>query len=403
MKALDFASEIGNGKSTLAFPAKEKSFKVMIDSLVEQNERHLHMQPIIERVPQLLRNSASNNKDYDPMMVSIGPYHHGKKEFQMAEKVKPIMAQLYVSGSSGTLHEFYIAILPKLNDLKSYYVKGSTNEYSNEEFATMMLLDGCLVLAIIELFDSAFSHKWQIYMDEINCLDMHAQAYFIYDILWLMENQLPLKVLQLLMSLKCKGGDGMKMISTFLDFGVYRDIKPGREIKKPSTFFRSVTKLKAKGIYVRCSGYYHLTSIKFRSFFFVGLLDLPIIIISPSRRIAFSNLIAYELTLGDDNMCSQTSYINFMKSLINHPDDVKELRSKHILINEQYSSDKEVVNIMKSITTCLMTHDLCEEVREMIKKHYNSKVKTWIAKLIHNYFSSPWAFMAFLAAILVVA
>ncbi|XAR68342.1 hypothetical protein NMG60_11003436 [Bertholletia excelsa] len=448
MAALDSANEISYGNSTLAFPAEEESFKIMIDSLVEQNERHLYSQCIIERVPQLLQNSGSNNKDYDPMMVSIGPYHHGKKRLQRAEKVKPIMAQLYVFGSGRTLHEFYIAILPKVNDLKSYYVKGSTDKYSNEEFATMMLLDGCLVWVIIEAFASSFGHECQIYMDEIDCLGMHAWPCLAYDILWLMENQLPFEVLQLLMSLKYEGDDGMKKMSTFLDLRVYGDAKPVREIKVDASdilakqqplhllelsyltgngdpisqkkrprsksganyklseafyFFRSVSELKAKGIFVRCNGSYSATSVKFRSFFFVGLVDLPIIIISPGRRIVCSNLIAYELTQGDANRGMQTYFTNFMKSLINHPDDVKELRSKHVLISEQYSSDEEVVNIMKSITIYPITcDDPYKDIREMIQKHYNSKAKTWIAEFIHNYFSSPWVIIAFLAAILVV-
>lgn len=36
--------------------------------------------PLIERVLPILRRNKDNDKHYDPIMVSIGPYHHGKPE-----------------------------------------------------------------------------------------------------------------------------------------------------------------------------------------------------------------------------------------------------------------------------------------------------------------------------------
>ncbi|XAR68345.1 hypothetical protein NMG60_11003440 [Bertholletia excelsa] len=68
-------------------------------------------------------------------MVSIGYYHHGKEELQMTEKVKPIVASMFVSNSGKTLYEFDSAILPEVTSLKSCYEEGSMDKYSEEEFA----------------------------------------------------------------------------------------------------------------------------------------------------------------------------------------------------------------------------------------------------------------------------
>ncbi|XAR68352.1 hypothetical protein NMG60_11003448 [Bertholletia excelsa] len=443
MEASGSSNEINSDDSTPGFLAKESS-ELAID--IPQMDLDMDFQEPrkIERVPLLLRNSQSNNKDYNPKMVSIGPYHHGKVELQEAERVKLVIAKLFVAHSGKTLNELCGMILPIVNDLKSCYAEVSLTEYSAKKFATMMLLDGCLVLAFIELNALPFEGQRRSYMDEIKRLGMHAWTCFISDIRCLVENQLPFRVLQLLLNLIYKGDDGMKMINTYLNASIDKAIKAevhvssilakqqplhlleltimtsrlcySRRKKRSSKpqkkqtfleylhFFRSISELKAKGIFVRCSGSPSPTSVKFKSFFFFGLLDLPSMIISLDTRVVLSNIIAYELTTGDENMLLQLSFINLMKSLINHPEDVEELRSKHILRSEHYSSDEEVVKIVNSITTFPMEFiEIYEEVKESIQRHYNSKAKTWIAQFIHIYFSSPWAFIAFLGAIFAMA
>ncbi|KAH7855962.1 hypothetical protein Vadar_031041 [Vaccinium darrowii] len=92
------------------------------------------------------------------------------------------------------------------------------------------------------------------------------------------------------------------------------------------------------------------------------------------------------------------AFVNFMKSLINTRDDVKELRARNILFSS-YTSDEEVVQLFNNIPTFgLEDFNIYDEVKHRIHEHYNNKVKTWFAELIHNYFSSPWTFIAFVAA-----
>ncbi|XP_057802046.1 uncharacterized protein LOC131017342 [Salvia miltiorrhiza] len=167
--------------------------------------------------------------------------------------------------------------------------------------------------------------------------------------------------------------------------------------------FRSVTELKAKGIHFR-PGPTSLMDVSFKSNFFYSTLHLREWILTPNTKVLFKNLVAYELSPGSPANREVTSYyITFMKSLIDRPEDVKELREKKIFINK-LGSDQEVFNIYKDINTHGADNPMIfHAVKDKIQEHYNSNIKTWMAELIHNYFRSPWTMTAFLAAAALLA
>lgn len=53
----------------------------------------------MEKVPLTIRENENTKGHFDPRVVSVGPYHHGKEKLEMAERIKPIVAQLFVSSS----------------------------------------------------------------------------------------------------------------------------------------------------------------------------------------------------------------------------------------------------------------------------------------------------------------
>lgn len=87
----------------------------------------------------------------------------------------------------------------------------------------------------------------------------------------------------------------------------------------------------------------------------------------------FLNLIAYEMC--PDNFRTKyevTSYISFLESLIDYPDDVKELRSAHILHN-LLGCDKEVAQLFNEIGTDLVPNtEVYNEVILQVQSHYKS-------------------------------
>ncbi|KAL0349398.1 UNVERIFIED_CONTAM: hypothetical protein Sangu_1167600, partial [Sesamum angustifolium] len=124
----------------------------------------------------------------------------------------------------------------------------------------------------------------------------------------------------------------------------------GRDLRKELHSFRSVTNLKAKGIEVEPSSSRSLKDVEFKSGFFCAQLKLPTWFVSLYTKIFFLNMIAFELSPNNFNNHMVTSYINLMKSLIESPKDVKELREKKILFNF-LGSDEQVLKVYQEIDT----------------------------------------------------
>ncbi|GMN55504.1 hypothetical protein TIFTF001_024614 [Ficus carica] len=164
--------------------------------------------------------------------------------------------------------------------------------------------------------------------------------------------------------------------------------------------FRNVQELKAAGIDLKLSKTCSLADITFNSSFFTGWLNLPPMIVDDSTKPKFLNLIAYESC--PDNFRTNyevTSYISFLDSLIDHANDVKELRRPKILRN-LLGSDEEVASLFNEIATDLVPNlELYKDVKSKIQKHYDNKWRTWMAEAYHDHFSSPWTILAFIAAL----
>lgn len=165
--------------------------------------------------------------------------------------------------------------------------------------------------------------------------------------------------------------------------------------------FRSVTELIAKGIKFKPSETNRLADVAFTPHLFTGHLKLPQIIIDHTTKAKFLNLIALEMCLDDDNHKYEvTSYICFLDSLIDHSQDVMQLRKAGIIYN-MLGNDEQVAKLFNEITTDLIVtnSDVYKIVKLGIERHYHTRWKSWIAKLIHDHFDSPWTIVAFTAAI----
>ena len=165
--------------------------------------------------------------------------------------------------------------------------------------------------------------------------------------------------------------------------------------------FRHIRELKAAGIHFQPSGTSFLTDISFESHFFYGYLKLPVLFIDDSTKPMFLNLVAYEMCPDAPDDYAVTSFLCFLNDLIDHPDDVKELRSKKILYNG-LGSDDEVAQIFNEIGDGLIDFDVYEDVKDDIQKHYDKRMNTWIAQAYHDHCSSPWTIIAVIAAVLII-
>ncbi|XXG51812.1 hypothetical protein AAC387_Pa03g0301 [Persea americana] len=168
--------------------------------------------------------------------------------------------------------------------------------------------------------------------------------------------------------------------------------------------FRPISELKAAGILVRASNSKSLSlnNIKLRKSCFDSYLELPQIIIDDSTKTCLLNLAAYEMC--PDGSLGQPviiSYICFLDSLIYNADDVKELRSRNIILN-RLGSDEEVVNLFRELATNLspgfnaysnVTHGM-----ELHSQRRFNRPRIWIGQFLRMYCTIPCTAISLTAA-----
>ncbi|CAA2984196.1 Hypothetical predicted protein [Olea europaea subsp. europaea] len=84
--------------------SKDERF-ISVENYVEDTTDKLQ----IQRIPSFLRDKPSNKTCYDPLVVSIGPYHHGKPQLDAFEKLKITVAQKFVRayGNQVSIKQLY--------------------------------------------------------------------------------------------------------------------------------------------------------------------------------------------------------------------------------------------------------------------------------------------------------
>ncbi|BFG37917.1 hypothetical protein CerSpe_241910 [Prunus speciosa] len=170
----------------------------------------------------------------------------------------------------------------------------------------------------------------------------------------------------------------------------------GKEDCSPS--FRNAQELKAAGVHFRRSKTSSLKDVSFASQGFAGFLSLPPI--NEDAMSLFLNLIAYEMCPDFRNDFAVTSYFGFLSSLIAHPKDAKQLRSARILCNLR-GSDEALADLFHEIGPDLvLAHPMYKSINAKLEQHYKTKWKAWFAQFFEDHFSSPWAMLAFIGALI---
>ncbi|XP_059462801.1 UPF0481 protein At3g47200-like [Corylus avellana] len=388
--------------------------------------------PKIQKVPFLLRDHKDVAKYFEPRVVSLGPIHHGKPKYRKAEKYKLVLANKFVK-ESGKAESLYAQIEKKISKLKDYFNEEVTaKKYDDEKLAGMLFVDGCAVLQFIYYHEAEEKFKdKKIKNDQV--------AFWKHD-LFLLENQLPYQLLEDLMELSEKKETLQDSMDRFIEnHANCKDPKMTSSTEKPAHLldrlrtrllflgdeekkrnnkssteniegdwqsYRNVQELRAAGIQLSPSTTNSLADVSFSDKsinVYPGYLYLPQITVDDSMGPKLLNLVAYEMCPDFDNDFGITSYICFVDSLIDHPEDVKELRKGKILHN-LLGSDKEVSQLFNEIATDLVPNpEIYADVKKQIQKCYSSKWKTWIAQCYNDHFSSPWTIVGFLAAFLALA
>ncbi|KAD6795833.1 hypothetical protein E3N88_06729 [Mikania micrantha] len=401
----------------------------------------------IHKVPGgMVREKEDYEKYYVPKVVSIGPYHFDNQKLKSIEKIKPIFAMRLLSNEKETLRSLYkkLGEPETVQELRNSYEAKSTDKFCDKAFTKMMLLDGCFILYYI-LF--IFGRK----PETCRALLKSHQIVFVHQDLFLLENQIPFKVLREVMKLlnidcskittfiygnilasgTCKTSwlgsvlctrsnesrqDESKrgLMNTDPDHILhllhrsltYKDQVPSKVSSPINNYrctFRNVNDLVDVGIHFKPSETKSLAHIEFCKgcwWFSAAKVILPPITVDDSTKPMLLNLIAYEMWSHEAYDAGVTSYVCLLDTLIDNPEDVKVLRKAGVLENS-LGSDKEVAKLFNEIGTDLVPNNLAYmEAKNMIQSHYVSWSNTLYSQLKHEYVKSPWAFLALLGAVM---
>ncbi|KAK9101943.1 hypothetical protein Sjap_019197 [Stephania japonica] len=380
----------------------------------------------IFKVPHNLR--VVNEKVFIPQAVSIGPIHHKKLErYEGMGKYKlHYLKQFLRRRPSITLKACMKDCVRMLKShektARECYADDIT--LTSDEFVEMMMLDGCFIVELflrsrnqLELglhseYDPLFDHRYLLNM--------------IFEDLLLLENQLPFFVLKALFNFinnACQLPNlwEISFLELALEFVGYNE-EDASTLQEPSHLLDlkyktgilserinegdedegfsylkipTATQLWEAGVKFRATPLGTcLLNIKFEN----GTLEIPTIEVDHNTEQLFRNLIAYE-------QCHirrpyMANYFIVMDDLINSPGDVALLNRKGIIINN-LGGDEEVSNLVNKMlknATFENKNFQYKNLYEKVNQYYQTPWHKQKAKLKHDYFNSPWSFIAFLAA-----
>ncbi|KAL5564841.1 hypothetical protein UlMin_028005 [Ulmus minor] len=408
----------------------------------------------IQWIPRIMKKEEFRDY-YRQRAMKIGPLRPYSED-----KLKLKLAAQYIRNSDKTSNELLVSIKKEIETLSTCFHNEvlkynevhdvGTDSYNRwlRYLARMLLVDGCSILQFI------YCRVW----DKLKELQIdNGQASMIEQDLFLMQNQIPFQVLEILMDQLPRVGAfsrtvlqksidnfiGMNLMTpenvlkrSYLDF--FKEKHPvhlldilrsgllygfdtsnigrsrDRRSRDPSSkndsnreYFCNIQQLKAAGIKMESSGTSCLGDVTFTSFgWFRARLKLPPLIVNDATGRKLWNLIAYEMCPENYNSdYGVTSYVSLLDSLIDNEEDVKELRSARILRN-QLSTDKEVVELFNEIGYNTVSDQAYHQVKQRIQRHCDSLWPTTqflIVQFKQEYFRNPWSFIALLGSIAVLA
>uniref|UniRef100_A0A0A8YGX6 Uncharacterized protein n=1 Tax=Arundo donax TaxID=35708 RepID=A0A0A8YGX6_ARUDO len=404
----------------------------MLEHTGSSVERERWSKPSIYRVPNWLKSMTKQSEAYQPRLVSLGPFHHGKPDLHPMEEHKQRAVLHIVKRSGKQLREFIAAIEEVVDELLDAYhdLDDKWRGTNRGHFVEMMVTDGCFLLEMMKgLKDQKAPDD---YADNDPVFSVHGMTYLWVGIradMVVIENQLPLLALyrlqavwsgtaslsakeinKLVLDFMCDPLKDNKFREEDIDYlclhplDVYHKsfcgLRPARQgsIKWERTISSAVELKQAAGIHFEKSKTQSVHDIDFKN----GVLRIPAVSIHDGTEKVFLNLMAFE-RLHPDIGSDATAYMIFMDNIIDSERDVALLRSKGIIKN-LLSSDKEAAELynMLSKGASLSPYNRLHDVRRKVNNHYAKTCNKWRAIFFHSYLRNPWAIISLVAAVILL-
>ncbi|XP_052166197.1 UPF0481 protein At3g47200-like [Oryza glaberrima] len=385
-----------------------------------KNERKIH------RFPQGLRRWIGGEGDryIVPTFVALGPYHHGKPHLQKTEELKHAAAHYLCMKSGRSVEEVYAKVLAVAGEARGCYDNddNAVAQFSDDEFAEMMFLDGCFLLKYMSSDYGCSLLTNRMVLSTGLCI--------LRDIM-LLENQIPWLVLDALMS---TFSIRMTVVHMFLEMirsgfiGSFRKGDIGRwadENSRPphllglarsyliigigmppheeegivdgdgdgGTFSiaSSAVELKEIGIRVTPSKEEWFTYMNLKTdklaLHLLGELSLTPFFLNDFTACWLVNMAALEACTATDPISDDgfiiSSYLSLLAMLMDKEEDVHELRAKGLI--HSFFSNKEMLAFFKGFERHLRLGSRYFTIIQQIE-HYkrNKRASIVIHKLVYN-------------------
>ncbi|KAL5578355.1 hypothetical protein UlMin_020054 [Ulmus minor] len=169
--------------------------KVLIEELEAEMKNTSSEQPNssvtkIQNVPRFMFQQRNIEKDYyTPREMPIGPIY-ANEETDKQRQIKVKFAAQFIKTSGKNCHELLKSIKNEIETLRTRFDENLLADFDNDKLARMLLLDGCSVLQFIRSRVRDELKKFQINNGQASVIDQD---------LFLMTNQIPFQVLEILM------------------------------------------------------------------------------------------------------------------------------------------------------------------------------------------------------------
>lgn len=396
----------------------------------------------IFRVPRSL--AEINEKAYQPHILSIGPYHHGKHEFSMIEEhkgqfLRDLLTRIEERGAG--FKDLVRDIAAMEDKIRESY--SETLDIGSQDLIQMMIFDGCFIIELFRKVEKLVSpHR------DDPLLSIPWMLPFLTRDLLALENQIPFFVLKSIFALAVGSSDNgnyslAELALNFFNRMDNREIdvlkkyyhKEGKHLldlfrlsyipearetsrklrlssipedretsRKPSKYLRLVQpakKLNVAGVKFKPRNSSSFLDIKFRNI--NGTLEIPVLKLDDFLSSLLLNFVAFEQCY---HHCTKhiTTYATFMGRLMNTPADAGFLSDCKIVEN-YLGGDEEVARffsiIGKDVAFDIERSYLSEVFKDVNRYSQNGWHVRW-AGFKHTYFNTPWSFMSALAALVLL-
>ncbi|KAJ3709150.1 hypothetical protein LUZ61_012855 [Rhynchospora tenuis] len=385
----------------------------------------------------------SNRIYYEPRVVSIGPYYHGMEKYRDTEQHKVRYLRDFLSR-----HNVRLDVLVKemrALEIRARQCYSGFIHLDSEQFVEMLLLDGCFVL---EVLYKRLNKETDFLQDSSWILNR-----IVTDFL-LLENQIPFFVIHKLYSISCMGLLSEKecsdsILQDLTEFAqwrapmwvwprqfeipqceihhlihFYQEFHVPKQTKFPVITVQSSMVRKEDPVYMmpsasdlRDAGIIfqakkipaHFLDITFKN----EIFEMPMIGTGLDEKIIILNLIAWnakfstEAPKQSDNsnyLSPLSSYTILLESLLRTKNDVRLLKARGLIENND-PSDEQVASFFNHLGDLNVvsgeSHYFAGLFRD-IKRYYDGHWHRHRAKLIRDYFHSPWSSISVVAGIILL-